>query len=558
MAMPDYSGAWPPAPHSEALDAYQLWGAWFEGNTSALERLYQQWPQGVPVRASQYAAGFIGRLARFWWGRPPMQATKRLHVPAAADVARTSADLLFGQPPQWVLNEGDAKNLEAAQDRLNHLLESSDSVATLLEAAELQSALGGVYLRLWWDRDVTDKVMLGAVAPDCAVPEWRYGKLSAVTFWTVVCDDKSGVWRHLERHEPGAIYHALYKGDSSDIGRLMPLKEQEATAWAADLVDENSSIPTRVSGLTAAYVPNVRPSRKWRNVPGLSPLGRSDFEGLEQLFDQLDEAYSSWMRDLDLGKARLFVSADMMEDAGPGRGSMWDPEQAIFTPIPGGDLGSYSGDAPKAGDLIHSEQFAIRHAEHQATCQALLARILSGAGYSVGDFGDDQLASAITATEVVARKDLSNRTRARKIGYWKSSIEPLARTMLELDAVIYGGDYGIQADPEMQFPARADQSPMQLSQTILNLSQAEGISTETKVRMFNPGWSSDEIEDEVERILEEKQMQVPNTLPGEFGDTTSTGGDTMSAEDPHSDLQGDAGTEPPAEEDDTGNVVQAA
>jgi hypothetical protein len=532
MPMPDYSGVWPPEPWDQAQDAYNLWSAWLEGDTFTLQRLYQLFPDGTPAVAhrSQYYSGFLGRLARFWWGRPPMQSsTKRLHVPAPADVARTSADLLFGQPPQWVLTDGEASDLGAAQDRLNILLEGADTVATLLEAAEIQAALGGAYLRLWWDKDAVDKVMVGTVAPDCAIPEWRYGMLSAVTFWTTVCDDKTGVWRHLERHEPGAIFHALYKGDDGDIGRLADLSEQPATAWAADLVDTNGSIATRVSGLTAAYVPNVRPSRKWRNVPMLSPLGRSDFEGLESLFDSLDEAYSSWMRDLDLAKARLFVAEDALTDAGPGNGSYWDPEQAIYSPVPGTAMGL----PEDKSSLVQAQQFEIRHAEHKATCDALMNRILVAAGYSIGDFGDDQMASSITATEVSARQDLSNRTRSKKVLYWQSAMAPLARTMLEVDQIVYGGSYGIKANPEMKFPVRADQSPIQLSQTIMNLRTADAISIEASVRMFNPNMSSDDVDAEVDRIKEEMQVSVP--APGDFAGQPPED-PTMQA---HSDLQDD-------------------
>ncbi|MFC5789483.1 phage portal protein, partial [Agromyces tardus] len=416
MALPDYSGDWPPKPWDSAQAAYDLHSAWVQGDVNVLQSFYSEHLDGMPAtRPSQWRGGIVGRMARFWWGRPTQQAMKRLHVPAPADVARTSADLLFGQPPQWVLAEGDATNRKAAQDRLNKLLEGADVTATLLEAAEIQAALGGVFLRLWYDVDVTDKVMVSAVGPDCAIPEWRYGRLAAVTFWSVVAEDKRGTWRHLERHEPGRIEHALFVGDKDRIGRRMPLAEQDATAWAADLVDKDSSIPTGVKGLTAAYIANVRPARRWRNVPGLSQLGRSDFEGLEPLFDALDEAYSSWMRDLDLAKARLFVSASALEQDGPGQGASWDAEQMIYTPAPSED---FSEGGPSS--LVQAQQFNIRHAEHLATCQSLLNRILVGAGYSTGDFGDDQLSGAMTATEVSARKSLSNQTRAKKILYWQS------------------------------------------------------------------------------------------------------------------------------------------
>ncbi|MFD3594282.1 phage portal protein [Nocardia sp. NPDC058640] len=528
--MPEFSGAWPPEPWDVAQSAYDLHSAWVAGDTDVLAAFYAQNPDGKPAktRSAQYSTGVIGKVARWFWGRPPQQATKRLHIPAAADVARTSADLLFGQPPQWVLNQGDATNLEAAQDRLNQLLECDDATATFLEAAELQAALGGVFLRLFWDSEVTDKVMLSAVGPDAAIPEWRYGKLAAVTFWSIVATDKRGTWRHLERHEPGAIEHALYCGDSDHIGRRLPLQEQDATAWAAELVDQNSSIPTGVKGLTAAYIPNVRPARRWRNVPGLSPLGRSDFEGIEHLFDALDEAWSSWMRDLDLAKARLFVASSLLEQDGPGQGASWDPEQAIYTPAPADDM--IEG-GPNS--LVQAQQFAIRHAEHQATCTALMNRILVSAGYSTGDFGDDQLAGQMTATEVTARKDLSNRTRSKKALYWGSAMAPLARTMLDLDELVYGGSYGLQADPEMQFPVRVDQDPVQRSVEIANLRTAQAISIAASVRKINPNMSSDEVDEEVAAIKAELAELAPDPEP--FGDS-----DFDTTPEPHSDLQPDS------------------
>jgi hypothetical protein len=536
--MPDFAGDWPPKPWDTALDQFNLYSAWWEGNTDALEEIYGNGGTIPAPRPSQFRGGVVGRLARFFWGRPVLQDTKRLHIPAAADIATTSADLLFGQPPSWLFNEGDATDLKGAQAQLNDLLDGADTVATLLEAAEVQAALSGVYLRLWWDLDATDKVMLSPVAPDAAIPQWRYGKLAEVTFWSIVAENKAGVWRHLEHHAPGYIEHALYLGDQGSIGRRMPLESLESMQWAADLVDENSSVPTRVEGLTAAYIPNVRPARRWRNVPGLAPLGRSDFEGVEHLFDALDEAWSSWMRDLDLAKARLFVAQELLEDNGPGKGATFDREQEIFTPVPSDQSGSLADGA--ASQLVQAQQFKIRVEEHAKTCDKLMRQILRATGYSPGDFEDADTSGAMTATEVSARKDKSNTTRSRKILYWQSEAQPLARTMLELDRIVYKRpDHGVKADPEMKFPVRVDQDPVQLSTAISNLRAARVISTETSVRMYNPNWSNDEVRDEVARILEENQFEVPDP----------DGGDFEVGEEARSNLQGEVepDTEPMAE-----------
>ena len=56
--------------------------------------------------------------------------------------------------------------------------------STLIEAAETCAALGGVFLRVVWDTDIQDRPWIDLVPPDAAVPEFKYGRLVAVTFWT--------------------------------------------------------------------------------------------------------------------------------------------------------------------------------------------------------------------------------------------------------------------------------------------------------------------------------------------------------------------------------------
>lgn len=74
---------------------------------------------------------------------------------------------------------------------------------------------------------------------------------------------------------------------------------------------------------TAVYVPNMRLHRKIRRTP----LGRSDFDGIEPVMDQLDEALTSWMRDLRLAKGRLVVPDAFLQSQGPGKGASWDPSR---------------------------------------------------------------------------------------------------------------------------------------------------------------------------------------------------------------------------------------
>lgn len=504
MPLPEKSTEWPPKPFDRAQKEMRTWNAWYTGNVEVLEEIYRE---NNRQRPSQYAGGVVGKLARFFWGRPNPQQSHRLHVPAASDLARASADLLFAQPPMFVVGEDDARgDRQATQDRLQKLFGEDDAAATLAESAEVASALGGTYLRWWWDKEVADKVKLGAVAADAAVPTWKYDQLAGVTFWTVVNDDNDTVYRHLERHEPGRILHGLYEGDRGRLGRAVPLTEHSSTSWAADLVDSEGAIETGIDALTATYIPNVRPNRKWRPIHGLSPLGRSDFDGLEPLFDALDESYSSWMRDIDLGKARLFVDESMLKPLGPGKGSAWDSEQSIFTPMASGLGSMQNGNAP-----VQANQFTIRWQEHANTCAELLNAILRGAGLSAGSFSDNSLTASTgvpTATEVNSRDRLSERTRDKKINYYKAGLRPFARAGFELDNIQFGTGLELKDLPEIRFPIRPQQSPVELAQTLGTLSAANGVSVEQMVRQQHPNWSSDDVNDEVDRIWKDVERKA--------------------------------------------------
>jgi A118 family predicted phage portal protein len=513
VALPESGGAFPPKPFDVAYREFRTHNAWYTSDVADLSQIYLQ---NNMTRSTALAGGLIGRVARFFWGRPNTQQNQKLHVPAPADLARTSADLLFSQTPTFSVPDehpGSKGERKKIQDRMDLLFNSDETFSTLLESAEICSALGGTYLRLWWDQDITDQVVLGSVASDGAIPTWRYNRLSAVTFWTKVLDDNGVVLRHLERHEKGRILHGLYLGDQGTLGRLIPLSEAPETEWAAKLVDAEGGIPTGVDGLTAAYVPNVRPNRKWRTTPGLTQLGRSDFDGLEPLFDALDEVYTSWMRDIDNGKSRLFVDEGLLNPQAAGKSAVFDTEQTIFTPLRE-QLGTA---ANQASSGVQANQFSIRWQEHSQTAAEILNAILRGAGLSSNNFSDSSLTVGVpTATEVNSKDKLSERTRNKKISYWKAGLRPLVHTAMQIDNDMFGSGVELDELPDLNFPTRSAQSPVELASALSQLATARAISTQQMVIEQHPDWSKEEIATEVGLI--QKQMAAEMAPPGEPDD----------------------------------------
>lgn len=516
MPLPTADTSWPPT-DQRIQTALADWDAWYSAEPDRLEQRYENRGYRQPVdRPSQYRGGVVGKVARWFWGNPTTEGEKRtkLHVPLAGDIARTSSELLFSEPPKLVTEH------ETTQDRLEELMDTGLQ-PTLLEAGEVCAALGGAFLRVVWDEAVSDRPWIDTVAADRAVPEFRYGRLAAVTFWTVVeMEDSRRVLRHLERHERGVIYHGLYEGSLTALGRAVPLTEHPSTAPLATEVDAEGGITTGAPDhLTASYVPNVRPARAWRHIPAAAYWGQSDFQGIEGLMDALDETYSSWMLDVQNGKGRIIVPDSMLDSLGPGQGVAWDEQRRIYTGL---KMLQRPGD-PNPLEVV---QFQIRVQEHRDTCAELVEQAVRQAGYSPSTFGETGDGAAVTATEIRARERRSMSTRGRKALYWGPAIADVTAALLAVEA---GERFRVQGldlsePPKVEFQDSISEGPTELATTAELLRRAEAASTETLVRMVNPDWDKDQVTAEVDKILGESGRAVSDpTLTGAEGGAPDAG-----------------------------------
>ncbi|PBC80122.1 SPP1 Gp6-like portal protein [Streptomyces sp. TLI_235] len=493
MPLPANNVPWPPTDPTVRTSLAD-WSAWYSGDPDKLTAQYRGRSVRQPsVRPSQLRNGVVGRFARWWWGQPTAFGEQRakLHVPLAADISRASADLLFSEPPRITVTDA------ATQDRIDQLI-TGGLHATLLEGAEIGSALGGVYLRVVWDKEVRPTPWVTAVHADGAAPEFRYGVLTAVTFWTVIDSDGQKVVRQLERHEPGVIFHGVYEGTLDNLGRAVPLAEYEQTQPLADLVDSSSAIKTGAPKLlTAAYLPNMRPARAWRDVPAAAYWGASDYQGVEGLFDALDETYSSWMRDIRLAKGRILLSQQYLTSTGPGQGASFDEDREAYAAL---------NIPPTSDQGITLNQFAIRHLEHKATIEQLTQDAIRMAGYSTATFGEPD-GSAMTATEVRAKQARTLTTRGRKVLYTTPGLGDILEALLAVEAGSQFGGTGITVErPAIEWQDSISESPQDLAQTATLLDQAHAASTAVRVQLVHPDWDDERVQAETEAILRENGM----------------------------------------------------
>lgn len=490
---------WPPVtwqPHAADIATAD---AWYSGNVAELDATSTAGTGGRNPIARAWRRDGGGDTALRDAATVKAATRTRIHVPAAADVAATGADLLFGETPTFEMAKAHGETIDPAavlaEQRLTELIGLDGWTSKLIEGAEISGALGGVFLRPLVDLTLVDHPILTVVHPDQAVPEFRHGHLTAVTFWQQWNADKGKVWRHLERHERGSIEHALYVGTVDQLGVRKDLADREETAGLVtdvtaaygggyvDLAAEN------IDRLLARYVPNALPNRRHRR----QPVGRSDTAGCEHLLDALDETWTSWVRDIRLAKARLIVPDEYLDRHGRGQGATFDPDQELFSPLTIDD---------KAKDGITLVQFAIRVAEHEATARALFTQIVQTAGYSPQSFGMQGNGAQQTATEVDAREGRSEATTARKQEYWRRGLEHVAESMLMLDKAFCGGRAEAMR-PVVVFPDAAEADLSATAATLNLIAMARAASTETRVRILNPHWTEPQVQAEVGRIQAE-------------------------------------------------------
>lgn len=498
---------WPPEEWKKVFDVYAEHDAWYSGDPNRIAevhsaRIYTPTPRG-----------------RFWASSVHEERRVMLHVPIAGDIASMSADLLFAEAPKFRIPEAHgmraSSDAKAAQERLDQIINDSNMVDRLLEAAEVCAALGGVFIKPSWDKELADHPMLSVAHVDNAIPEFRFGMLTAVTFWTVIEEDDGVVWRLLERHERGRILYGLYKGDRDTLGMRVSLDTHSVTAGRPDVIE------TQYPGLLVRYVPNMLPNRRFRGWP----IGRSDYDGCEGLMDALDEVFTSWMRDIRLARARIIVPEEWLSKDEFGN-LRFDIDQEVFTVL---DIDPVT---TSNNFNLTTSQFAIRTEEHQKAALELIDRIITNAGYSPQSFGLRIEGRAESGTALNIRERRSYITKSKKERYWKGPIQDVLEMMLIIDNLHLNNGTPMGFKPVVEFQDASTHDMSQLAETVELLARAQAVSIDTKVRMLHPDWSEEQIQQEVRRIMQETGVLLPEPDGASSYEVQTEGEDTEQEDQP--------------------------
>lgn len=493
MPFPKLSSPFPPEDYRKWYNKILEWSAWYSGDPQQLLDLYSSMLYFPNTETG-----------RFWSRIEAEERVGCVHLPAAGDIASTSANLLFSETPIFDYNM-DAPG----GDRIADFMKENGFLNILLEAAEMASAMSGVFLKLDIEPDLVKIPIVSAITPLQAIPYFWRGWLWEVLFFRTVREEYGGstIYRlfELRRRENGKliIEYKLYKGSHDHVGREIDLQAIDETA---NLGLED--IAYDINGLGCVYIPNMRPNKF---LPG-SPLGINDYSSVITLMDSLDFTWSSWMRDIELGMAQLLIDEELLErpDGGiltqetAGNRARFNKFQKAFIKL---NLSPWriGGENIKP---IEPVQFDIRVEEHLKTCETLLFQIISQCGYSPQTFGMVEYGRQTdsgTALRIRERKSLL--TREKKSRYWQPALWELLFQMQLLDVQSNLAPNSYQPQEiiiELQDSIITDEK--EKSETIRNLDQAKAVSTFTKIKILHPEWEDEDVEQEVQRIIDEQGM----------------------------------------------------
>lgn len=502
MTLPVPGTPWPPKKWGPVNSMVSHASVWWQGDSRQLDSHYA----GSPTyRDSQFQGGVVGAVSRFFWGAPTPkgQSTRKLHLPLAADIAATSATLLFDTPPTFKV-DGDG------QDRLDHMLNDDLFPAKLLVMGESAAALGGVYGRIMWDTDVKEHPWIDFVDADAAYPEFSYGELTAVTFVEELAPtDEKHTWRLLSRYVPGRIQYGLYMGNADNLGHAMGLADHDATRGLAQLVDADSSIESHTTGIAATYIPNALPVVGFRRDGQLKHIGRPDLSpDLYGLFDLLDETWTDIRREMRLGRQRATVPEHWLDRGKFGGGMAFDEDREFFTTV---------NARPDESAGINFYQPSLRFDSYLKLAEQTVLEVLRRANYSPATFGiAGSNAAQKTAREIEAEYQSSVQTWKAKSRYVRAGLSHLANGLLEVDAWLNNRTTPTEKVTVQMVPP-VQETMLDKASTIQALDAARAISTEEKVGMLRADWSQAQIDAEVERIRAENTGSVPVDYMGILG-----------------------------------------
>lgn len=426
-----------------------------------------------------------------------------LVLPLAKMIARTFADFMFGEAPNYSLTDA------AEDDALKGLTKENKFSSGVRRAARTSVSEGEVWWKIHVNAAIAEVPLIEWYSRLSVVPLFYGDRLLACAFITEVRRDKvapdSGdeyeeVYRHAEIHCNGRVVNKLFKGTDDMLGRSQPLT---ADASTATLPDE------WMHGL------NMLAGRVVNDIDDDVTLGESDYDQIEDILLALNEALTISSENARLtGKDRVFVAGRLLEQDGSFNASL----EVFQTEADGGVMGEDGAKPPIVA--VEKKYDAVSLWTHIAKMKA---EALGGVGIVVQLVGEEMTTgSAESGTAIRLRYLPTINATVGKAAEWHAALPTILCRAMEVAALPtsagatpggFGWTYGSGEEPavELADPLPVDETELvnRLATTIL----AEIMSRRSGIAALHPDWTDEQIDEELALILQETQPSQAPSLP---------------------------------------------
>jgi len=411
-------------------------------------------------------------------------------------LSKLSADMLFGEHPQFKAgNEGNNDGPLKANERLQELIAENNLYTGFYESALGNSYRGDSCFKVRYAKRSKYKeernIIIESQNPKYFFVEQADDNIRQIDRQIIAWDflkDTTGDgiddthFLKLEVHEPGKIYHSLYKISGYTI------QEQVSLDTLYPNLDEEEE--TGIDDFIIVHIPN------WRDDE--SYWGYSDYLDIKTLQDEANNRISQIARVLDKhADPKMKGPAEAMDKDGN-------------IDVTGGKYFPYEkdGSEPKYITWEAKLDSAFKQVDYMLKFMFMITETSPSAfGLSEANMANSGIALKYRLMRLFSKI-------ARKKTYYDNNIKDLLYKAQLMDVYHNSNNY----EPVEISTTWRDGIPdddKELSEITENLNRADAISIEEKVRKNNPDWNEEKVQKEVARIedeIEAENSTAPYTL----------------------------------------------
>lgn len=440
---------------------------WYEGQSEQLEFFYKS--RQTPYIMEQY---------KFW--RVVNSKMPRLHYPLASTISNAFGSLLFNQPIEFNIEE-------EYEDRLKEIVDVNDLQVLLQTAARIQSYSGAVAFKINYDTSLIDVPLITVYPKENFTVHTKYNQLIYIDF----IDEFEGNFKLISRYGRGYINYILYHNKDR-----VSLQECEETRDLKDIAffdTTNQLIPIMFGCV----------------IGNKTKKGESDYKGLKDTFQALDETYSTLVTYIRRTKPNVFITEDIAKKDQYGNVLPLNEFDNIITVLDKRGL-------EDSGTRIERSIEEIKVQGYIDTLNQLRNTILERVGLSPATVGIEGAGANASAEAIRIREGASIKTRGEKLAIWEEGLKEFASALVNFDYFMHNaaetseGVYSVPDTLELNinvvFGEYAKEAFSEKVETYSGLYEKGLISLEFAVnQLYGKELTEEEIKTLIEQIKENKK-----------------------------------------------------